>query len=200
MRIRVAVADPVPLFRVGVMAILREAGFQSEVPDDLLEWSHQAQSLAVMLTLQSAEDWKTLREMRRVSPELIVVAFLVDDDVPTWVRAITTGAATVLARDAPAGFVRSVFQEAVQGRCVLPVEVVRALVAERATPAEPASVSEQEIAWLRELANGSTVAQVAAGAGYSERAMFRLLRGLYARMDVSSRTEALIKANREGWL
>jgi DNA-binding CsgD family transcriptional regulator len=37
-------------------------------------------------------------------------------------------------------------------------------------------------------------------AGYSERAMFRLLRGLYARIGVRNRTEALMRAKERGWL
>jgi DNA-binding CsgD family transcriptional regulator len=41
---------------------------------------------------------------------------------------------------------------------------------------------------------------VAERMGYSERAMYRLLRGLYERMGVKTRTEAVLKASRSGWL
>jgi DNA-binding CsgD family transcriptional regulator len=50
------------------------------------------------------------------------------------------------------------------------------------------------------LATGMTVAQLAAKAGYSERAMFRLLRSLYVRMGAKNRTEALIRAYEHGWI
>ena len=49
-------------------------------------------------------------------------------------------------------------------------------------------------------AGGSTVAALANQAGYSERAMFRLLHGLYQRLGVRTRTEALIRAHERGWL
>jgi DNA-binding CsgD family transcriptional regulator len=60
--------------------------------------------------------------------------------------------------------------------------------------------SRREMEWLRQLASGTTVAKLADGAGYSERAMFRLLRDLYQRMGAQNRTEALLKARQRGWL
>jgi DNA-binding CsgD family transcriptional regulator len=62
------------------------------------------------------------------------------------------------------------------------------------------AISDREIEWLRTLAAGSTVARLAEGVGYSERAMFRLLRDLYQRLGVKSRTEALMLAQQQGWL
>jgi DNA-binding CsgD family transcriptional regulator len=44
------------------------------------------------------------------------------------------------------------------------------------------------------------VGQLADQAGYSERAMFRMLRNLYAKLKVSTRTEALMHARERGWL
>ena len=41
--------------------------------------------------------------------------------------------------------------------------------------------SPREIEWLQQLAKGIPVAQLADRAGYSERAMYRLLRGLYTK-------------------
>ena len=52
--------------------------------------------------------------------------------------------------------------------------------------------SAREIEWLQQLADGITVAQLADRTGYSERAMYRLLRGLYTELDVKTRTEALM--------
>ena len=84
---------------------------------------------------------------------------------------------------------------------MLPIEVVRVL----ASPEEPASTasetpSPREISWLQTLASGLTVAQLADRAGYSERAMYRLLHGLYAKLNAKTRTEALLRARERGWL
>jgi DNA-binding NarL/FixJ family response regulator len=47
---------------------------------------------------------------------------------------------------------------------------------------------------------GGTVQDLAGQAGYSERALYRLLHALYSRMGVSNRTEAILQASRRGLL
>jgi DNA-binding NarL/FixJ family response regulator len=201
MRVRIAVSDPLPLFRSGMMSTLREAGYLSEDPDDLLEWMTEQQRRAVLITLYSPEDWTMMRELVAANQDLIVVALLTDSSTQAYVQAVRSGAATAVPRDAPVDTVRRVFEEALVGRCVLPIQVVKLLAAEHVDSVQNSRrIPSKEINWLRELANGSTVAELAEKNGYSERAMFRLLRNLYARMNVRTRTEALIKANREGWL
>jgi DNA-binding NarL/FixJ family response regulator len=105
--------------------------------------------------------------------------------------------------------VQRAFREALRGVSVLPTAVLRTLTEPvRPTPDsedEPRarrqqSLAPHEIAWLRDLANGATVAQLAKQAGYSERAMFRLLRQVYARLQVRNRTQALLHARQQGWL
>jgi DNA-binding CsgD family transcriptional regulator len=96
--------------------------------------------------------------------------------------------------------VQKVLEAAVSGVSLLPSDVLRALSEHRAITASGPDISDREVEWLRELAKGTTVAQLAERSGYSERAMFRLLRLLYARMQVQGRTEALMHAQQRGWL
>ena len=93
------------------------------------------------------------------------------------------------------------FEAAVDGRSLLPVAVLRAITA-GAPNGEMGSTSpsEEERNWLRQLAQGSSVADLAEHAGYSERMMFRLLRALYVKLQAPNRTVALIRARDEGWL
>lgn len=49
---------------------------------------------------------------------------------------------------------------------------------------------------MQSLAAGMTVAQLAAESGYAERSMHRLLRGLYERLGVHNRHEAIVVAAR----
>jgi hypothetical protein len=55
------------------------------------------------------------------------------------------------------------------------------------------------VGWLRELSIGTTVGQLATGAGYSERMMFRRVRDLYTHMGVRTKMEALLMAQEQGW-
>jgi DNA-binding NarL/FixJ family response regulator len=201
MKLRIAVSDPLPLFQRGVMVTLRDAGFDLEAPDDLLGWARHEPQRVVLLTVDSADDWGLLAELHKASPGLISIAILPDASTSTYVRAMLTGAAAAVPRDAPPDTLKQVFEAAIAGKSLLPVEVVRVLAFPRNAGEEQSEApSAREIEWLRMLARGVTVAQLASHAGYSERAMFRMLRDLYRRMQVGSRTEALMQARDNGWL
>lgn len=83
----------------------------------------------------------------------------------------------------------------------MPAVVTGALVSGVGLDARSARLlSAERLSWLRALAAGSTVARLADEAGYSERAMFRLLSALYRDMGVDGRVQALMRARDEGWL
>jgi DNA-binding NarL/FixJ family response regulator len=199
--IRIAVSDPLPVFRRGLMAVLGDAGFEPRTPEELLAWIRDGQRPVVLLTLLLADDWSLLARLRETRADTLVIAVVADTSIRGHVQAILGGAVAVVARNALPETVRGVFEAAVSGKSLLPVEVVRALTAPRPFPEEDETTpSPQEIGWLRELAMGTTVARLADRAGYSERAMFRLLRELYLRVGARNRTEALMHAQERGWL
>src|SRR3954454_16159526 len=172
MLVRIAVADPLPVFRRGIVEILRDAGFESETPDDLLAWVRQEQTTIVILTLQSEADWRVLDGLRRATADLVLVALLEQMSVSDSVRALRAGAACVMARDTSPSAFRERFRAVVRGESVVPVAVLRELAAPTGVPAAGAP-SPVERDWLRRLAEGSTVGRLASEAGYSERMMFR---------------------------
>jgi DNA-binding NarL/FixJ family response regulator len=199
--IRIAVSDPLPLFRRGLMAVLGDAGFEPQTPEELLTWIREEQRPVVLLSLLSSDDWTLLARMREARADTMVIAVLSDASTRSHVEAILGGAIAAVTRDALPETVRKVFDAAVAGKSVLPVEVVRGLITSQALQDEDEWVpSPQEVGWLRELALGTTVARLADRAGYSERAMFRLLRNLYIQMGARNRTEALFRAHERGWL
>lgn len=190
------------MFRRGILATLGNAGFEPDTRQALLAWICREQRPVVLLTLKSADDWSLLAELRSAHAQVLVIAVLADTTVRSYLRAILAGAATAVPRDALPETVLQLFQAVVAGRSVLPTEVVQALAASSGGLLEDDEnvLTAQEQDWLRQLANGTTVARLASIAGYSERAMFRLLRGLYARIGVRNRTEALMRAKERGWL
>ncbi|WP_433717932.1 DNA-binding response regulator [Actinoplanes sp. CA-051413] len=200
MQVRIAVADPLPVFRYGLMEILRAAGFESETPEDLLAWAGDRQAKVIVLTLRSEEDWHLLGSLHRATADLMLVALLENMSVVDSVRALRAGAVCVLPRDASPAQLREGFQAVVRGESRVPVDALRALVASPPTlpPANEPTPTERD--WLRRLAGGATVGRLATDAGYSERMMFRLLRDLYTRIGAQNRTDALIRAQHKGWL
>jgi DNA-binding NarL/FixJ family response regulator len=201
MSVRFVVSDPLPIFQRGVMAALGDVGFQAETPDDLVAWAHTDDRRIVLLTVQTGADWELLARLGQPNVPVVVVAVLPNPNVAGYVRAISAGAAGAMPREATPADVRAVFQAAVDGKSMLPIEVVRALADQTGSAPEPSGEpSVSEMGWLSELARGVRVVDLASRAGYSERMMFRLLRDLYSRLGVGGRTEALMLARDRRWI
>ncbi|MCU7730020.1 DNA-binding response regulator [Actinoplanes sp. KI2] len=197
MAVRVAVVDPLPMFRHGVTAILSVDGHAVDTPDDPVAWASRRSSALVLLTLAHEADWRLLTRLCEVPEPPAVIGLI--DGVPAILgpRAIRSGARSVLPRDAAAPLLRRTVEATLDGQSVMPAVVMTAVLGSAAgTTPVPTAGAE----WLRELAAGRTVAQVAAQSGYSERAMFRLLRALYRQMGAGSRVEAIMRAREWGWL
>jgi DNA-binding NarL/FixJ family response regulator len=201
MPVRIAVSDPLPMFGRGVAEAMRGAGYDVESPDDLLSWTNEVGPHMVMLTLLSPADWTLLATLHESRSQAALIAVIEHGDVLTSVRALVAGAVAVVAREANPETVYSVVSAVAAGRSLLPVEVVRALTTpQHRPPAAEHIPTDREIAWVRMLAQGFTVARLAQHAGYSERMMFRLLRALYGRWGVANRTEAIVHARGNEWL
>ena len=200
MSVRIAVSDPLPMFGRGVAEVMRGAGYDVESPEDLLSWTNDAGPRVVMLTLLRPADWTLLASLCNGRSPVALIAVIEHGDVPTSVRALASGAVGVMARESDPETVCSVVSAVAAGRSLLPAEVVRALTAPQHRPPTEYIPTDREIAWVRMLAQGFTVARLAQHAGYSERMMFRLLRALYERWGVANRTEAIVHARGNGWL
>jgi DNA-binding NarL/FixJ family response regulator len=198
--VRIAIWDPLPIYRRGIIAALADMGTYPEEPENLLQWTAAEQKRAVLLTMQSSQEWTLLTQLRDAWPDLILIAVLTEATVDIYVKAIEAGATAAVARNATSETVTEVLSAAIRGMSILPVEVVRVLATPPAAQEGPNQLNSREIEWLRALSQGVTVGRLAENVGYSERAMYRLLRDLYKRMQAANRTEAVLKASRRGWL
>jgi DNA-binding NarL/FixJ family response regulator len=199
-RFPVAVADPIPTYRRGLAVTLAEAGFAPHVPDDLPSWVSAGEPSAVLLTLRAAGDWDRLKRLNALRRNMVVVALLTDAAPASYAEALSGGAKGVVAWDESPETIVEVLSAAVEGRALLPLDVARALASKTTAVRRPSAISSNEIDWLRILAGGATIRELAESIGYTERALHRLLRDLYRRMGVDNRTEAILKASRCGLL
>ncbi|MGP3920393.1 hypothetical protein [Nonomuraea sp. 10N515B] len=207
MTVRVAVVDPLPLFQQGVMTTLSSVGYEVEVPDDVLAWVSDGQHNVVLLTLESEQDWQLLEKLRDRSRTHTVIALVGEESAVLGVRALWAGARSVLLRGVTEEALRRAVAATLDGQAVMPASVAAELATGAAASARAFvarstahALTQEQLTWLRELAAGSTVAQLANQVGYSERAMFRLLQTLYKEMGVRTRIQAIIRAQEQGWL
>ncbi len=196
----IAVHDPLPLFRRGVIATLRDAGFDADSPEDLVAWVGDTGRRIVLLTLDSPRDWLLLRRLRDGGERVAVIALLTEPEVRAPVRAMLAGADGVLARDCTAQTLCDTARRASDGVSLVPIPLLRTLARDGSGPAGNGSppLTDGEVEWLRGLSHGVTVRQLAERSGYSERMMYRLLGNLYGHLQVNGRTEALLKAHDQG--
>lgn len=149
MSIRIAVFDPLPVYRRGIVAALGDAGLIAEAPADPLEWSQQEAQQIVFLTLQSQADWQLMTSLRHAHATPVVVALLTDTSVSGYLKALSGGAAAAVPRNAPPERLRQIFDEAVRGMALLPIGVVRALARTDAVSEQVEEApSSRERKWL----------------------------------------------------
>ncbi|MEV4481719.1 DNA-binding response regulator [Micromonospora coxensis] len=200
MAVPVGVFDPLPMFRQGVVAVLSAAGYDADDPKDVVAWAGQASTGVVLLTLGADEDWQLLGQLHERTQTAVVVLF--DEvDAVTAARALRAGARSVLPRQVTAAALCRTIEATLDGQAVLPSNAATVLASGETTsdPGE-AMPSEEQRTWLLRLATGTTVARLAVEAGYSERAMYRLLQALYEQIGVEGRMQAIIRAQARGWL
>ncbi|MGW7518704.1 hypothetical protein ACWGJ2_24265 [Streptomyces sp. NPDC054796] len=150
--------------------------------------------------MNSAEDLDRLTTLCLLRPRPLVVALSSADDASLGVRAMRAGARSVVAREATASTLQRAVSATLNGEAVMPANVADLLVTGRGGRVRRGSTpSAEQVAWLRQLSDGRTVSQLAFDTGYSERAMYRLLRALYQKLGVSTRLEAIMLAHDRGW-
>ncbi len=202
MESRVAVLDPLPLYRRGVATSLRDLGLSADLPDDVWAWTARGDAPVVLLSLCAPADWQLLADLHAQRPQVSLVALIDEPDTSSYLRALGSGALCALPRASTAEALSQALGALMNGHVLLPTSVVRALVETRrlASGPEAAVPSQDELTWLRALATGSTIARLAEQAGYSEREMFRRLRVLYTKLSAPNRMEALTRARTLGWI
>lgn len=189
-----------PVFRHGVAASLSSLGHLVEEPANAEAWLRERPGGVVLMTLRSAEDLDRLTALCRLRPRPLVVALLSADDASLGVRAMRAGARSVVMREATVSALQRAVSATLDGQAVMPTEVADLLVTGRGDRAPRGSVpSAEQVAWLRRLSDGWTVSRLASETGYSERAMYRLLRAFYVRIGVNTRLEAIMLAHDKGW-
>lgn len=196
---RVAIIDPLPAFRHGLMAVLREHRFDGEEVGDLIQWVRQPGRRAVLLGVYNAKDLDLVARVYRACPTVTTVALLDTQRASQYRSVLLAGATAAVARAADPRRVVMVLERALQDDCLLPRAVAQSM-ATRQTVNHGARLSDEQIVWLRALADGAAVSQIAHRMGYSPRQFFRLLRHLFNLMGVKNRHEAIVRAAEWGLL
>ncbi len=196
----VAVVAPFPALRRGLEAVLAGSSFLTEEPEDLLAWVGIDGNRAVVLAVDDLEDFELVVDLRRGREDVVVVTLL-PAPTPEGVRdAVLAGACSVAGWDTSPEELVALLEAGLRARSLLPTPVVRQLAMGLLDGPMLADLDKHQMEWLRTLAGGATVCELAERVGYSEREMYRLLRNVYNRLGVGNRTQALVWAAQRGML
>jgi DNA-binding NarL/FixJ family response regulator len=198
---RIGVIGGSQTWQRGVGAVLGEAGYIASSFDTTSAWQPGKGGRAVFVFVDDAAAVPALTEFAEDHPHIPMIAVAQTLGVAEFAALIRAGAISALAEDEPIALILATLEHVLAGRASAPTTILQALSMRVAAGfGETLAVPEVDIARIRDLASGSTVARLAAAAGFSEREMFRLLGDLYQRIGVSNRTEAILWASRHGLL
>jgi DNA-binding NarL/FixJ family response regulator len=178
---------------------LRRQHVRVAQPERLMDWVTARRPHVVLVTGDDELAGRARAAVARAAPEAASVV-LVDDPTPARYRELLSTCTAVLPRSAPEEHVAVAVAGAWRALSCLPTHAVRSLTADPGTVGGEVTLAPREVDWLRALADGATVAGLARAVGYSPREMYRLLAGAYARLGTTSRTDALLRADRIGLL
>lgn len=197
----VAIVNAPPAYRHGLLSALRTHGCGSADPRDALRWAQSQERCAVLVVVDGhpsdTEQLQRYTDLRNAH----VVALLQRPTAKMAAATIRAGVDGIVAWDSTTEQLVATITAAASGFVMIPAKIARELArSERRLQEELEWLPEEHRGWLRQLARGCTVTQLAKRSGYSERAMHRLLRNLYRTLGVNNRSDALVMVSRSGLL
>lgn len=193
---KVAVVGYSHIWEKGMYSLLDEAGFNVVKASD-----GEAYADCGVVEASGVGGFELLGNVAEAYPNLVLVAVVPELDLSVAAMALAAGAHTAVADSSSVTEVRSAIEAAVANHTLLPRDLARSMAHHVPQPEDLSEwIGDAETAWLRMMASGYTVTDLAAEVGYSERAMFRHLKVLYHRLGVQNRTEALLWAKQRGLL
>lgn len=143
---------------------------------------------------------RTLRAERLPVGVLILTAF---DDPPYIKAVLEAGANGYVLKTAEAGEIVEAVRSVQEGQSVLHPAVVRKLMEQLRTPKHETiteSLTERELEVLRLAARGYTNKAIGVALSISDRTVQGHLAKIYDKLNVASRTEAVMHAVALGWI
>ncbi len=211
--IRVLLADDHAIVRKGIREFLEEdCGITvvAEASDGReavrLAGEHQPNVAVLDVQMPHVNGIEATRQIKATSPNVRILIITAYDDDPYIFALLRAGADGYMLKDAdPDDLVRAV-KTVAAGGTVLASDVAAKVIAQM-TSGKPAAaqdqvepLTERELEVLRFAAQGLTNKAIAARLAVSDRTVQGHMANIYGKLAVATRTEAVTKALKLGWL
>jgi two-component system NarL family response regulator len=200
-KITVMLVDDHPAFRVGMAALIEtepdlQVIAQTGSGRQALELYRQHKPDVVLMDLRlpdlgGVEAIIALRKEFSAARVIVLTTFDLDEDI---FRATQSGAQSYLLKDTPEDELIATIRAVHAGKETLPQRVAERLAARRRRP----DLSQRELDVLHQLARGRTNKEIATHLFISEDTVKSHIKGLFSKLNVKDRTDAVITAFRHG--
>jgi DNA-binding NarL/FixJ family response regulator len=213
MPIRILLVDDQALFREGLRTLLSiqpglEIVGEAGNGEEALRQAATLQPDVVLMDLQMPvlDGPAATRQLLSRQPGIKVIMLTTFDDDESVFEGLRAGAVGYLLKDTPSAKLVEAIQTAARGESFLAPSVAAKVVAEfaRLSP-RPAGgealtdpLSEREIEVLRRIATGASNREIAAGLVIAEGTVKNHITSILAKLGVTDRTEAAVKAKNLG--
>lgn len=202
-RMRVLLADDHAVLRAGTRRILEDEPDMEVVGEagdgrEAVALAERTRPDVILLdiTMPNVDGIAACQDLRRVVPEARVLV-LTAHDRRAYVRALyRLGAAGYVLKSAAANELVAAIRRVYAGEHVYDA----ALLQDPGRGVPEATLTARELAVVREMARGRTNREIALALGLSENTIEFHVRNLYAKLGAGARTDAVLTAQRLGWL
>lgn len=175
------------MYLEAVTARLRAGG------SDVIEAADRGHADVTLVYCDTAGDWEVLADVLPSAAVAVLSAY----DLDGFIRALRDGAGVAHIATS-SELVVAAAEAAAHGEALLPIGLAQRLAAQSVTGGEADAFTEIERVLIGALARGKTIAEIVEQVHYSDRTVRRRLQGLYLKLDVHSRGEAIEKIHLEG--
>jgi NarL family two-component system response regulator LiaR len=205
-RLRVLLAEDHAVVREGTRQILEQAPDLTVVGEaadgaEVVSLAARLRPDVVLLdlSLPVLNGVEATRRIRALDAPPFVLILSAYDDEDYVVAAIDAGASGYLLKTAHAADVVAAIRSVARGEVVLHPAVARHLV-RHGNHGEREPLTERELEILRLAARGQRTKDIAAQLSISTRTVDAQFTGIFNKLGVSSRTEAIVHAASRGWV
>lgn len=197
------VADGNALSRRGLVAVLRDGGFQVVGEAATATWamqlldSREPDALVAAIDLPNSEPWQFIPTVRRSRPDLAVIALGPSRSDDSLFHAMAAGASAYTSRSAMPAAILAVVAHALAAPAAFHAEELMAAQRRRARARAP-HLSAREAEVLTLLAAGLTVPEVAERLYIAPSTAKSHVGRIYVKLGVNTRAAAIMAALAQG--
>jgi len=203
-RIRVLIADDHGVVREGLVSMIKRnradmtvAGEASNGREAVELWKRERPDVTLLdLRMPELDGVEVIKEIRAADKKARIIVLTTFDGDEDIYRAIQAGAKGYLLKDVPREALMNSIRRVHAGETSVPLH----LVAKLADRVSGETLSEREIEVLKLMAQGKSKKEIATALFITEGTVKSHGKSIFAKMNVSSRAEAVAEATRRGFL